>query len=70
MCHEKIFMLALITSLQMSNSILLNAANGLKIVKIYETTNTVIKSWSIYIIAILMEKPVELSLRSGVLSMS
>lgn len=70
MCHVKIFMLALITSLQMSNSILLNAANGLKIVKIYETTNTVIKSWSIYIIAILMEKPVELSLRSGVLSMS
>lgn len=70
MCHVKIFMLALITSLQMSNSILLNAANGLKIVKIYETTNTVIKSWSIYIITILMEKPVELSLRSGVLSMS
>lgn len=70
MCHEKIFMLALITSLQMSNSILLNAANGLKIVKIYETTNTVITSWSIYIIAILMEKPVELSLRSGALSMS
>lgn len=60
MCHEKIFMLALITSLQMSNSILLNAANGLKIVKIYETTNTVITSWSIYIITILMEKPVEL----------
>lgn len=54
----------------MFNSILLNAANSLKIVKIYETTNTVITSWSIYIIAILMEKPFELSLRSGVLSMS
>lgn len=54
----------------MSNSVLLNAANGLKIVKIYKTTNTVITSWSIYITVILMEKPFELSLRSGVSSMS